>query len=833
MPHRRSRVKRGSAVAVLTPESGGQYPVNLLNSSSSARLGLGALCLFTLAAVDGASAEGTAESQLPAPAAQPIDFARDIKPVLASHCFKCHGDERPKSGFRLTSREGALKGGSHGVDIFLGKSAQSPLVHYVARLVPDLEMPPTDRGEPLTREEVALVRAWIDQGVSWEPVGQVAGAAITLSTTVGGTAVSGNEKKFRELNRQPGGVNGGLEDFEVHQKLGPETDLRVTGRLLLDDYTLTLDLRNTELGFTRFGWSQHRKYSDDTGGYYPSFSESSFSLNRDLHMDIGRAWVDFGLTLPQWPRLVLGYEHQYREGSESTLQWGAVQQGAETRNIYPSVKSTSEHVEVLKFDVDYELAGMLLQDRFRGEWYHLDAGRMNEAFQTLGSPGVAQTGVSEQQGYFQGANATHVEMQITPWLFAASGYLYSRLTSDASMEVATLDPVYLSPGTSSFGWHSHDIELERESHVFSGSSVLGPWDGLSLSAGSQSEWTRQTGFGNAGVDILLPFSPYLQALDPERFYSDLDRATFTENAGLRYTRVPFTTLFVEARFQQESIGQSEQDTGDLTPYVRDTEVTSELKDYRAGFYTSPWRRISLSGHYRHYDSETDYQNFRKDSPFGPFEGYPSFIRWRDVLTQEAAGRLSFRLTPQIKTAVDYKWVGADYRTATDSVTDPTLNLAGGISPGGGLLSGASDSHIVSLNTTWTPGRQFFLSTTLAYQNSRTVTAANGSPSVAPYRGDISTVIASASYALNTKTDFVAGYSFSMADFAQDNAAAGLPLGIEYQQHGLQVALKHRLAKGKTLGIHYRFYYYDEPSGGGFGNFQAHALFATLTWRWPP
>src|SRR5262245_20655877 len=81
-------------------------------------------------------------SKLPPPASKQIDFSHDIKPIFEVSCLRCHGPEKPKSGFRLDNREAALKGGKEGVDILPGQSAQSPLIHYVARVVPDMEMPP-------------------------------------------------------------------------------------------------------------------------------------------------------------------------------------------------------------------------------------------------------------------------------------------------------------------------------------------------------------------------------------------------------------------------------------------------------------------------------------------------------------------------------------------------------------------------------------------------------------------------------------------------------------------------------------------------------------------
>ena len=149
-----------------------------------------------------------------------------------------------------------------------------------------------------------------------------------------------------------------------------------------------------------------------------------------------------------------------------------------------------------------------------------------------------------------------------------------------------------------------------------------------------------------------------------------------------------------------------------------------------------------------------------------------------------------------------------------------------------MLAGNYQAQTAAFNTTLTPWRRLFLSTTFSYQNARTVTAANDSPSVAPYEGDIYSVMASGSYVLNQKTDLTASYSFSMADFAQNNYADGLPLGIKYQQQAVQVGIKRQIGKGKSLGLQYSFYHYDEPSSGGFNNFNAHAVFATLSFQIP-
>ena len=108
-------------------------------------------------------------SKLP-PAAKKdgLTFDKDIKPLLENSCLKCHGAEKPKSKYRVDSREAFIKGGeSDEAAVIPGKSEKSPVVHYVADLVTDYEMPPTDKRDKypkLTAEQIGLLRAWIDQG---------------------------------------------------------------------------------------------------------------------------------------------------------------------------------------------------------------------------------------------------------------------------------------------------------------------------------------------------------------------------------------------------------------------------------------------------------------------------------------------------------------------------------------------------------------------------------------------------------------------------------------------------------------------------------------------
>jgi hypothetical protein len=106
-------------------------------------------------------ASGLDRSKLPPPAAQRVDYAREVRPLFAARCSSCHGEKKQKGNYRLDTREAALRGGV----IVPGRSADSPLIHHVAGLDDDPRMPPS--GEPLTAAQVGVLRAWIDQGAAW------------------------------------------------------------------------------------------------------------------------------------------------------------------------------------------------------------------------------------------------------------------------------------------------------------------------------------------------------------------------------------------------------------------------------------------------------------------------------------------------------------------------------------------------------------------------------------------------------------------------------------------------------------------------------------------
>jgi hypothetical protein len=102
---------------------------------------------------------------LPPASSQPVDFIRDVQPLLRKHCFECHAAGNDEGGLNLGMKQRAFEGGHHGPAFEVKNSAGSRLIHLVAALDKTEVMPPD--GPRLTNAEVGLLRGWIDQGAVW------------------------------------------------------------------------------------------------------------------------------------------------------------------------------------------------------------------------------------------------------------------------------------------------------------------------------------------------------------------------------------------------------------------------------------------------------------------------------------------------------------------------------------------------------------------------------------------------------------------------------------------------------------------------------------------
>jgi mono/diheme cytochrome c family protein len=99
-------------------------------------------------------------------AEKPVDFSRQVQPILAARCMKCHGPGKSEAGLAFDKPEHAFVDGESGLKaIVAGKPDESELIARITSEDDSTRMPP--EGKPLKAEEIALIKRWVAEGAEW------------------------------------------------------------------------------------------------------------------------------------------------------------------------------------------------------------------------------------------------------------------------------------------------------------------------------------------------------------------------------------------------------------------------------------------------------------------------------------------------------------------------------------------------------------------------------------------------------------------------------------------------------------------------------------------
>ena len=633
-----------------------------------------------------------------------------------------------------------------------------------------------------------------------------------IEPTIRYISVDGDEEKFREDWWVREGWAGGLERFTLQQVFRNGVSIFGEGRVIVpeEDYALRLEIAKQDVGFIHAGYTQYRKYFDGTGGFFAMFTTPPFELDNDMHLDIGDASIEVGLTLPTWPRIVLGYEHRFKDGEKSLLERGSITEGGVTRKIFPSFKDIDEEVNIFKAEIDYDLGKVHFGDQFRYENYRTVTARFDQE-RNLDTNTSKTVTVSEQYGHDAIYNTFHAESHINDKVYWSLGYLFANLEGDATFQMFT---VPFGPEPFDKNWFTEAVDIDQVSHVVNVNAMVGPFKDITFYGGFQAEVTKTDGDTDA-VLTEIPFGGP-PAVSPDAvIVTRIDKTGFEETVGARYTGIPYTTLYAEGRWTQRSIDQFERELEDgVLEFERSTDTGVERQRYTVGFNTTPIRRTTLSARYRRIYRSNDYDHDVDTEP-----GYSAFITKQDLTTDQVSAKLTVRPITWIKASLQYQFVATDIDTEADT-TSPSS-----------VTSGNYDANIFTVSVTVTPVSRLYLTGLFSYRDARTSAFDNGIPSVITYHGDVYTFIGAAGYVVDSKTDLNVEYLFTRSDNFTDNSASGLPLGLDNQRHGFLAVISRRITDHLEVSLRYGFYIYDEDSNGGVDDYTAHLVGAGLAFRY--
>jgi hypothetical protein len=95
-------------------------------------------------------------------AAEPVDYLKQVKPLLKSRCFACHSSLKQEGSLRLDAGSLMKVGGDSGPAVTPGDVDNSPLYERLIETDESLRMPA--EGKPFSKEELAIIRNWIESG---------------------------------------------------------------------------------------------------------------------------------------------------------------------------------------------------------------------------------------------------------------------------------------------------------------------------------------------------------------------------------------------------------------------------------------------------------------------------------------------------------------------------------------------------------------------------------------------------------------------------------------------------------------------------------------------
>src|SRR5215469_10330163 len=100
----------------------------------------------------------------------PVEFNRDIRPILSNNCFQCHGPDQKKrkADLRLDTKDGLFKQADGYANIVPGRLDESELYVRIASDDEAEQMPPPKSGKTLTKAQVETIKRWIEEGAEWK-----------------------------------------------------------------------------------------------------------------------------------------------------------------------------------------------------------------------------------------------------------------------------------------------------------------------------------------------------------------------------------------------------------------------------------------------------------------------------------------------------------------------------------------------------------------------------------------------------------------------------------------------------------------------------------------
>ena len=646
-----------------------------------------------------------------------------------------------------------------------------------------------------------------------------------ITLTSGGLLTHGNQAQAEESLHMNAGPFGGIEDLHVQGSPFTNTMLTLDGHSIFDDhdYSLGLGLTHPDLWFLRFKAENFRTWYNDAGGYYPPTGTEYSSPSGGLALDRGEFSFEGGLTLEKLPAITFKYTHRYRNGDKSSTIWGPEHPDlfvnpTLVQGLAPSFYNIDETIDTFELDAKQHIKATDLALGLRYETADLNNTLYTTRFLNDPIPPSAPYVTDQQKTTYDlfNVNASS-ETWIKPNLLFSTGFMFANLDNDFSgnrIYGSDFNASYLPNPSGGYGYTNLLGNSHMQEYVLDLNLMSIPVKTVTLVPAirvQQESWDANS----SGGSTLSTFPS-----DSFTGQSSRDVIDVAESLDARYTGVTNWVFSARGEWDEgqgsltQSGGLSQVDGIGPDPVLTsgETDDSRFFQKYSLGVRWYPLRRLTLDvgGYYK--DNRYDYSN--------PTNSAANDFSMQSFQTYDVNTRLTLRPIQNVTLVGRYEY---QYSTV-NTQPDPASGL-------GGVESSRMISHIVAGDVSWTPWSRLSLQAGIDSVWSKTKTPVTDyTQAILNSQNNYWTVNFSSDFVVDDKTDLDVAYFYYQADDYQDNAPAGVALGAGAREHGVTATLTRRITRNLKASLKYGYYNYEDAATGGFNNFEAHLIFATLQYR---
>lgn len=653
----------------------------------------------------------------------------------------------------------------------------------------------------------------------------------------GGTTLQqGDRPGFQRDQQRTKHGYGGVEDLLYYKYLNDETLLTLRGRALAgnNDWLFDLNITKEGFGYVKFGYKEFRVWFDGTGGYHPANRLNIRLFDEDLHLDRGNLWLEAGYVPEDKLNFVFRYDLFTRKGSKDSTSWGDTGlaiNAANTRGLLPSFYRIDEHRHVASATLSRKHEKRRWEVAARADKGEYTNSR-NETRRALEAGLDRKITHKEGRDYdlFQvrGSYVAQVHEKLTLTTAVAHTTIDSTISGTRIYGMdydPVYDPAFANRQARDEGFFDLHGETELRQSVGTVSAMYQPNERWTIvpsfrferiEAVSEAEMVETNFATNRTPDNVELLN------ESDRSWENVAESVEVRYRGIKDVAINFSAEWVQAEGDLTESQTDDPGTPDEHVAIdRDTRFDRLSQKYAAtaNWYFRPGATLAVQYYYK--VRENDYRSPR-DSTVSTADRYPAYVTNQDFETDDFNVRLSWRLTPKLRSVTRYDWQKSNIRSQ-----DIGLQFA---------ESMQMNSQIVSQTLSFNPLNRWFVQGMVNYVRDELTTPANyatgaATARVAESHADYWNWTVSSGYALDDNSDLYLDYSLYRAvDSYRNNSAESVAFGTRARTQQLGVTWFRRFNERVALTTRYAYAENTDPAYGSIADYEAHLIYAKVQYR---